>query len=133
MNGKPLKIYLTAIGCALLIASTNVIAQFSNAEEFKLRCGWLDNPTPSNFSLYDRDDEWLFSVQGGYQLEDFEMPIFKPGQWIVTNTADYGYGCACFEMRVDAETNHVLEIKKSYAKPLSACRKDKALKKWKDF
>lgn len=133
MNGKTLKIYLTVIGFALLIASTNVTAQSSNEEEFKLRCGWFENPTPANYWLYDRDDEWIFGVQGGYYLEDFEIPSFKKGHWVEGPNGSYGYGCACFEMRVEAETKHVLEIRKSYSKPLSACRKDKALKKKWDF
>ncbi|HYG29015.1 MAG TPA: DUF4087 domain-containing protein, partial [Allosphingosinicella sp.] len=31
------------------------------------RCGWLDNPTPANWWLTDRDGEWLIGAQGGYQ------------------------------------------------------------------
>lgn len=33
------------------------------------RCGWLDNPTPGNASLYDKDGEWTIAVQGGHQGE----------------------------------------------------------------
>lgn len=127
MNLKIIKTCFVIAGFVLLIAATNSHAQF------KLRCGWFENPTPANYSLYDREAEWLFGVQGGYQLEDFEIPVFKKGQWVEGSNGSYGYGCACFEMRVDFETNHVLKIKKSYAKPLSACRKDKALKKKWDF
>ena len=125
---KILKISFMTILFALAFGLPDVGAQ---SKKFQTRCGWLDNPTPGNFSFYDRDGEWTIGVQGGYQVEDFEMPVFKPNQWIVTNTADYGYGCACFQMTVDEETSRVLEIRKSYAKPLSACRKDKALRKWK--
>jgi hypothetical protein len=31
------------------------------------RCGWLQNPTPANWWLIDRDGEWLIGAQGGYQ------------------------------------------------------------------
>jgi len=34
-------------------------------------------------------------------------------------------------MTVDYETSRVLEVGKSSVKPLSVCRKDKALRKWK--
>ncbi len=130
MYGKTLRLYLTAIGCALLIASTDVIAQTPSADnDFKLRCGWFQNPTPVNYSLYDREDEWIFGVQGGYQLEDFAFPEFGKNRWVEGPNGSYGYGCACFEVLVDAETEYVLEVRKSYYKPLSACRKDRALKK----
>lgn len=127
---KILKNFTTAAVFVLIIASTNAGGQTSSAdEEFKLRCGWFENPTPANYWLYDRDDEWIFGVQGGYQLDDFAFPKFKKGQWVEGPNGSYGYGCACFEVRVDEESKYVLEVKKSYSKPLSACRKDKALKK----
>lgn len=101
------------------------------AKKFETRCGWLDNPTSGNYSLYDKDREWIIGVQGGYQVEDFAAPAFGK-QWVEGPSGSYGYGCACFEMTVDAETSRVLEIRKSYARPLAACRKDKALRKWKN-
>jgi len=105
----------------------------SAVNQFETRCGWFDNPTPGNFWLYDRDGEWTIGVQGGYQVEgDWDFPNFKPKQWIVTNAGSYGYGCACLQVRVDRETHHVLEIKSSRARPLSACRQDKFLKKWEE-
>ena len=99
--------------------------------QFEMRCGWFSNPTPGNVWLYDRDGEWTIEVQGGYRVEgDWEWPNFAAGQWVKTNV-HYGYGCACLRMRVDKETNRVLEIKTTRARPLSVCRQDKALKKWK--
>src|SRR5262245_20967552 len=35
--------------------------------KFERRCGWVDNPTPSNWWLVDRDGEWEIGLQGGYQ------------------------------------------------------------------
>ena len=111
----------------LLSGSLEVSGQ---VRKFETRCGWMDNPTPANYSLYDKDREWIISVQGGYHVEDFSAPDFGK-QWIDYFGRSYGYGCACFQMTVDKENSHALEIRKSYVKPLSVCRKDKALRKWK--
>jgi hypothetical protein len=81
--------------------------------------------------FYDRDGEWTIGVQGGYQLQNLNWPwpAFKRGQWVRTN-GDHGYGCACFQMRVNKQTMDVLEIKTSRARPLVTCRRDPSLKKW---
>jgi hypothetical protein len=97
--------------------------------EFETRCGWFSNPTPANVWLYDREGEWTIGVQGGYQVEgDWPWPDFKR-QWVRTNV-NYGYGCACLQLRVNKETHEVMEIKSARARPLSQCRKDRALNKW---
>jgi hypothetical protein len=92
------------------------------------RCGWFSNPTPANASLHDREDEWIIGVQGGHQAEG-DWPSFAPKQWVETN-GHYGHGCACLRVRVDRATHHVLEIESARARPLSACRRDRALKRW---
>jgi glycerophosphoryl diester phosphodiesterase len=97
---------------------------------FETRCGWFRNPTPANIWLYDRDGEWTIGVQGGYQLSgDWEWPKFKRGQWVITNSGGYGYGCACLQLRVDLERHNVMEIKKAYARPLAECQNDRYLKR----
>ncbi len=93
-----------------------------------LRCGWFDNPTPQNASLIDRDGEWVISVQGGHASTGDWPPKFKPSQWVRTNAGSYGYGCACFNVSVDKEASQITHIASAYARPLSACRNDKALK-----
>ena len=106
-------------------------AAASPVAPLETRCGWFSNPTPANIWLYDKDGEWTIGVQGGYQVEnDWDWPDFKKGQWVETN-GHYGYGCACMKMSVDKESGHVLEIESARARPLSACRKDRALNKWK--
>lgn len=127
MNKKTWAIKFIAVG--LIVLSNLFDASAQQSKKFETRCGWLSNPTPFNFSLYDRESEWIISVQSGYQVEGFEAPDFKD-QWIDTNNS-YGYGCACLNMTVDKETSRVLAIRKSSARPLSACQKDKALRKWK--
>lgn len=104
-----------------------------NALQVERRCGWFSNPTPGNISLYDRNGEWIVGVQGGYQVAgDWDWPDFKTGQWVRTN-GNYGYGCVCMQLRVDKETERVLEIKSSTARPLSTCRRDSSLRRWKSM
>jgi hypothetical protein len=105
---------------AAAVAPPNVLAE--------TRCGWFSNPTPANASLHDRDDEWVIGSQGGHQAEG-DWPSFGPKQWVETN-GHYGHGCACMSVVVDRETHHVLEIKSARARPLSACRRDRALRRW---
>lgn len=125
---KILKISLLTILFALMSGLPDVGAQ---SKKFQTRCGWLDNPTTATYSLSDKDREWIIGEQGGYQVEDFDRPAFKRGQWVSFFGGSYGYGCACLQITVDEETSYVLEIRKSYARPLAACKKDKALRKWK--
>lgn len=51
--------------CLLLFIQFSVHGQ-------EIRCGWLDNPTPGNLWLIDRDAEWSISQQGGYESEGIE-------------------------------------------------------------
>jgi hypothetical protein len=122
----------------IVISCMFVAGGFANAQappapgrsQVETRCGWFDNPTPANVTLYDREAEWIIGVQGGYQVEgEWDWPSFKRGQWVRTNVGSYGYGCACLKMRVDRETSHVLEIKSMRPQPLSVCRQDRTLKK----
>jgi hypothetical protein len=135
MNVKLSKAPLIIISFVLLtaaVAAGGHAAPRAAADPSRLetRCGWFSNPTPANIWLYDREGEWTLGVQGGYQVEgDWDWPNFKPGQWVETN-GHYGYGCACFQLRVNKETHQVSEVKSARARPLSVCRRDRALKKW---
>jgi hypothetical protein len=101
----------------------------SGSEEPQLRCGWFENPTPGNAWLADKDGEWLVGIQGGHQA-DGDWPDFKPSQWVRTNRpSSYGYGCACMKVSVDAKEHAITKIHSASARPLSACRNDRALKK----
>jgi len=128
---------LVFVGCLLLIAAGLVSGHPSehpgwgsdvSVEKSERRCGWFSNPTPSNASLFDRDGEWIISVQGGHQA-DGDWPDFGPKQWIETNV-HYGYGCACLQLQVNHETHEVIAIESAKARPLSACRNDRKLKRW---
>ena len=133
MKSNLKKLLSIAVGYLLLSTAAVVNAQSADSQ-FETRCGWFSNPTPANILLYDRDEEWIIGVQGGYQLEgEWDWPAFKRGQWVRTNGVSYGYGCACLRVRVNRDNRQVLEIKSSQAKPLSACRNDRALKKWEEL
>lgn len=138
MNEKLIKPRLIVFGCLLLAVAVSVYGHpglpvESAPSQFETRCGWFSNPTPANIWLFDRDGEWTIGVQGGYQVEgDWDWPKFKSRQWVQTN-GNYGYGCACLQLRVNKETQQVVEIKSSRARPLSACRQDRSLKKWKQM
>ena len=113
---------------ALLTARPEAAVATAAAPAAQTRCGWFSNPTPANAWLHDREAEWTVGVQGGHQAEG-DWPAFGPKQWVETN-GHYGHGCACLTVEVDRESGRVLEIKSARARPLSACRRDKALKRW---
>lgn len=93
----------------------------------EIRCGWFSNPTPANAWLTDGTGEWIIATQGGRQA-DGDWPTFKSSQWVKTN-GNYGYGCACMKVETSRADNTILNIISAYAKPISACRADKALKR----
>ncbi|WP_225584879.1 DUF4087 domain-containing protein [Acidovorax sp. ACV01] len=102
------------------------------AQPLENRCGWFhnptpNNPTPNNATLTDRDGEWVVSTQGGDSAEG-DWPVFTDAQWKKTN-GHYGYGCACMKVVVDRSDGRVLRIASAAAKPLKACREDRALPK----
>jgi len=123
-NHKKLPFMLLCLLCLFVFN----IAGNAEVEKSEMRCGWFSNPTPSNASLYDRDGEWIISVQGGHQA-DGDWPDFGPKQWIETNV-HYGYGCACLQLQVNRSTRRVIAIESAKARPLSACRNDRKLKRW---
>ncbi len=139
MNKKPVAPRLMIVGCLLLIAVVlvnghPVLPEQPEAAQVETRCGWLDNPTPANISLYDREAEWIISVQGQYEAKgDWSLPDYKPGQWVATNAGSYGYGCACLRLRADRQTRKVLEVMNASARPLSVCRRDRSLRRWKSM
>jgi hypothetical protein len=91
------------------------------------RCGWYDNPTPSNFWLTDKEGEWTIGMQGMYQAEGIEnMPDMSKRGWVITNGSSYGFGCAC--MTVDTISNEennatITHIYKAKPMPIKSCTK----------
>lgn len=93
------------------------------------RCGWIQNPTPANWWLVDRDGEWTLSIQGGHQAAGMdEMPDMSTAGWVETN-GHYGYGCACLTVEADPASRRVLRLTDADPRPLAQCRSDRALPK----
>ena len=110
-----------------LILSLALMAAPAPAPASERRCGWLQNPTPANFWLIDRDGEWLIGAQGGYQAPGMdEMPDMSTRGWIETN-GHYGHGCACMTVTTDRRTRRVTRILSARPVPLSQCRNDRRL------
>lgn len=97
------------------------------AAPFTLRCGWLDNPTPGNFSLRDRDGEWVLAEQGGYEARGMDLIPDLSGNEFVEINGPHGYACACIQASVDVETHRVLEIKRVKQRLLKVCLGDPGL------
>ncbi|MGJ7903596.1 DUF4087 domain-containing protein [Lysobacter sp. 1R34A] len=95
------------------------------------RCGWFINPTPANAWLEDRDGSWTIALQGGHQA-DGDWPEFAEKDFVHTNGASYGYGCACMKVKADRKTMTVLRIASAQSKPLAQCRRDPKLREPKD-
>ncbi|OYD50062.1 hypothetical protein CBY09_12555 [Acidovorax kalamii] len=107
------------------MAQNTAVPSTSRAAPLENRCGWFHNPTPGNATLTDRDGEWVISTQGGASAEG-DWPVFTDAQWKKTN-GHYGHGCACMKVVVDRSEQRVLRIASATAKPLKACREDRAL------
>ena len=120
---------LRMLGAALIavVATVSAARDLAPTAPLENRCGWFHNPTPNNATLTDRDGEWVVSTQGGESAEG-DWPVFAETQWKKTN-GHYGYGCACMKVVLDRSDRRVLRIVSAAAKPLKACRDDRALPK----
>ena len=89
------------------------------------RCGWLENPTPANWSLIDREGEWLIGMQGGYQAPGSDdMPDMSTHGWVQSNVGGHGYGCACMTVTTNRRDHRVTRVLSARPVPLRQCRAD---------
>lgn len=110
---------------AFLLAAAALAA--SPAAPIERRCGWIDNPTPANWSLVDRHGDWTIMVQGGYQAEGWEdMPSMTTRGWKKTN-GHYGYGCGCMKVTTDRSSHRIIRILSATPLPLRTCQRDRHL------
>lgn len=116
---------LPALTACLALAASPVGA----AQPPQTRCGWIANPTPANWWLDDRDGEWTISVQGGYQAPGADLPDFTGHDWVVTNSGDHGYGCACLTGLYDRKAMRVARIDRVRQRSLRQCKADPTLKR----
>ena len=99
----------------------------ATAEE--TRCRWLENPSPANMWLIDRDGSWDISVQGtSNALDDKSMELLyqataNENEFVRTNR-NYGFSCACLTVDADKDTNSITAIYKSKQLSLKQCLED---------
>jgi len=116
------------MGAFAIFAAAILAAGLQNPIE--RRCGWLDNPTPGNWSLFDRHGEWLIGMQMAYQAPGIDnIPEFPKSAWVRTNAGSYGYGCICMRVTTDRATRRLTSILSAIVKPLRLCRADRKLPK----
>jgi hypothetical protein len=107
-------------GATLLLAS----ASLSLAET---RCGWLENPTPGNYWLIDKDNTWTIMAQGGYEADGVDMIGDISASDYVNTNGNYGYACACMDVMTEAESSRITMIHSFRQLRVSKCLNDKAL------
>jgi Protein of unknown function (DUF4087) len=94
-----------ALGLFLVSSSAALAAE--------TRCGWLDNPTPANWYLTDKDGPWAIGSQGGFQARGIEnIPDLGEREYVKTN-GNYGYACACMDVVTDRNKNRFVSIRNS--------------------
>ncbi|MHA2710217.1 DUF4087 domain-containing protein [Vibrio owensii] len=93
------------------------------------RCGWLENPSPANMWLIDRDGTWNILFQGTPSVlneESMELlyqAIANENEFVRTNRS-HGFSCACLTVDADKGTNSITAIYKSKQLPLKQCLED---------
>ncbi len=113
-------------GLVVFLSGLTMVA-IAPVQATELRCGWLDNPTPANWWLVDRDGTWIISVQGGYRAVGMEnIPMMDEANYVRTN-GYYGYGCACLDVVTDPNLQRIATIVDGEALPLNTCQTDPAL------
>lgn len=96
----------------------------------ELRCGWLQNPSPGNWWLFDNAGEWTVGMQGGFQARGLDKtPDLTERDWVVTNGSSYGYGCVCMRVETDSKQRRITRIHSLTQKPIKVCRSDRKLPK----
>jgi len=119
-------IWITAAGPSGAVVTPHAASAVIEAAVAETRCGWFVNPTPANAWLIDAQGEWTIGTQGGDQAEG-DWPTFSDARWVKTN-GNYGHGCTCMRVTTNRAEQQILTIHSASSRPLSTCRKDKALK-----
>lgn len=108
------------------------IMVFAVTAHAETRCGWFENPTPSNYYLVDEDAVWELSTQGGRTAEGFfDLPAEASDdladEWVKTD-GNYGYGCACIDGEFGtADSREVIRVISMETQTLKQCEDNPAL------
>ena len=93
----------------------------------ELRCGWLQNPSPGNHWIIDKDGLWDISSQGGFIADGIDkLKDFTDKEYVKTN-GGYGYGCACVKVDVDHVKKRITKVYSESILPLNRCQNDSNL------
>ncbi len=113
-----------------------VYRQFKSGSHHRaqMRCGWIENPTPGNLWLIDKDATWTITSQGQAVGPDAagvdNIPQTDPKQFVDTSRgAGHGYSCGCLSVETSAKDKRITKVISGKALPLAKCRADKALPK----
>ncbi|WP_075293073.1 DUF4087 domain-containing protein [Pararhizobium arenae] len=111
---------------AYIFLSISLISSPGVAEE--MRCGWLQNRTPGNWWLDDRDGTWIITAQGDeYEPQGMGFISAISDYAYVQTYAGYGYACACLQLEADPHKRRVQKILSVDQRSLRECREDKEL------
>lgn len=109
---------------ATLLFSSIALLAAATAASAEKRCGWVENPTPGNYYLSDRDGRWEISAQGGYEAEGMDrIGDLSAGDYRATN-GNYGYACGCATVKSDADSQRIIVIDAFEQKLLADCEAD---------
>ena len=113
----------------LSIGLAALIALDTTGQTAERRCGWVENPTPANWWLRDREAEWTLSSMGGDEAQGQDnMPDMSTRGWVKTN-GGYGYGCGCMVVEVDRASKRITRLISATPVPLARCYADNTLPK----
>ncbi len=115
------------IACLSLLFSMTATAD-------ETRCGWLENPSPANMWLIDRDGVWNILVQGvPSKLDDKSVELAYQAianeKEFVRSNLNYGFSCACLTAELDREKKQFKAIYKARQLSLKQCLEDTAIVK----
>lgn len=126
-----MRVLLMTVAAVMALAPmTAAEAQPRRPQPGETRCGWLQNPTPGNWWLRDRQGEWTIQTQGpqgGPPGWDDIQEDFSQAGWVETN-GSHGYGCACMRVDVNRRTMRVTRVYSAHGRPLAQCRRDRTLR-----
>lgn len=109
----------------VLALTLAAVLQVPMAEASENRCGWIDNPTPGNWTLTDADGQWIIMSQGGHEAGGMEnIGDISAGDYVATN-GNYGYACGC--MKVDTDDGYVTQVYSFRQSAIAKCENDGSL------
>ena len=104
-----------------------------NTYAAETRCGWLENPSPANTWLIDKDGSWTITMQGMVFIDDeseeqLSHAFANDNEFVRTNR-DYGFSCACLTVDTDKKAHKIKKIYKGKPLLLKNCLEDISITK----